>query len=84
MKTFTLVPFGAFKQVRAQKLKQQDITIKELPEGIEFKSALWIMDDSVVHFSGQYPFIVAITHKIIADSIKSIFNYLWKISTLQK
>lgn len=84
VKTFTLVPFGDFKQVRAQKLKQQDITIKELPTGIEFKSALWIMDDSVVHFSGQYPFVVAITHKVIADSMQSIFNYLWEISTPQK
>lgn len=79
-KTYTLVPHDGYKTIRKHKLKQQDITVREMPENIEFKSALWIMEDTVIHFSGQYPFVVAINHKIIAQSMKSIHDFLWNIS----
>ena len=78
--THTLVPRGMQAGIEPEKLKAQNIIIREMPEGIDFKSSLWIMDDSIVHFSGRYPFVVSIRHKVIMESMKSLYEYLWAIS----
>ncbi len=78
--TNTLVPAGSFREIAGYKVKSQNIKIRELPEGISFKSSLWIIGDSVVHFSGRPPFLVSIEHELVTPSIKSIFDFLWGIS----
>ena len=78
--TKTLVPFGMISQIDSKKIETQDIILQEMPPEINFKCALWIMKDTVVLFSGKYPFVVAVRHSIITESIKSIFDFLWNIS----
>jgi len=78
--THTLIPEGTLKTINPQKITDRNIDIRELPKDVEFKASLWIIDDTLVLFSGKYPFIVAVNHKIITSSIKSFFNYFWEIA----
>lgn len=78
--TKTLVPHGSFRTVDAKKIKIQDIIIREMPETIKFKSSFWIMGDMVILFSGNPPFISAVRHDVIVESMKSLYDYLWNIS----
>lgn len=80
IKTKTLVPFNTYREINPEKIAKQNIEIREMPEKIQFLSSIWIIEDMLVHFSGKYPFIVAINHKIITSSIKSIYDFLWKVS----
>jgi len=75
--THTLVPYGSYKMINPDKLKRQNFVIRELPPTINYPSSLWIIDDMVVHFSGKYPFIVAINHRLITDSLRSVYQFLW-------
>ncbi|MFA5986651.1 MAG: helix-turn-helix domain-containing protein [Parcubacteria group bacterium] len=79
--TKSLVTAGSIKDIRPQKIERQTIILREMPKDIAFKASFWIVGDTLVLFSGKYPFIVAIDHRIITDSMKSIFNYFWNIST---
>jgi hypothetical protein len=63
-----------------EKLRRQNIIIKEMPEGIKFEASIWFIEDTLVIFSGKPPFIVAIKHGPIAESLKSIYDFLWEIS----
>jgi sugar-specific transcriptional regulator TrmB len=81
--TNTLIPNGAFKNIDKEKLNNQNINIKELPENINFQTSLWIIGKTLVLFSGKYPFIVAINHRLITDSFKSLYEYLWNIAELK-
>jgi sugar-specific transcriptional regulator TrmB len=78
--TYTLVPHGSYKNIPKLKLQKQNIIIKELPLEINFNGSLWILNDLIVHFSGNPPFVVAIKHALIYQGIRSIYNYLWNIS----
>jgi len=78
--THTLVPYGSFSSIEAHKLKTQPIKIREMPERISFETSLWLSGDTVVHFSGNPVFLVAIKHEAIARSIKSIYDFLWQLS----
>ena len=78
--TLTLIPHGSFKDIASYKLKNQYITLKELPEVIDFGSSFWLINDKLVHFSGNPPFIVAIRHEKIVESFKQLFDFLWNIS----
>jgi len=78
--TKTLVPTGAIKSIHPKKIREQAIILRELPVEVDFHASFWIIKDMLVLFSGKYPFIVAIKHRIIAASMKSIYNYLWNIS----
>lgn len=82
--THTLVPYGSFKGIETRKLKNQNIVLREMPEKIKFETSFWIIDDLIVHFSGNPPFIVAIKHESIVPSMKSIYDYLWSESTEKK
>lgn len=75
--TKTLIPAGSFTLIDDEKLSSQHIELRELPQSVDFRASFWIIDDIVVLFSGKYPFIVATQHKIIAESLKSIFNFFW-------
>lgn len=82
--TRTLVPHGTVGEVNPQKVKSQSIQLRELPPGVDFKASLWIMKDTLVLFSGKYPFIVAVKHKIITESLKSIFTFLWSLPKISQ
>lgn len=77
LSTKTLVPFGSIKEIDPRKLKFQNIELKELPPAIDFKSSLWLIDNLLVLFSGNPPFVVAVKHPLIVASYKSIFDYFW-------
>jgi sugar-specific transcriptional regulator TrmB len=78
--THTLIPYKTFKLIEKHKLERQEIKIREMPKGIDFKSSLWIIKNMLVHFSGKPPFVTAIRHNVIVSSIKSIYNFLWNMS----
>ncbi|MCX6779104.1 MAG: hypothetical protein NTU97_02645 [Candidatus Magasanikbacteria bacterium] len=78
--TNTLIPADTFSLINPKKLKLQNIVVKEMPKGIDFPASLWLIDDFLILFSGQPPFILAVHHKAIITSCKSLYNYLWKIS----
>ena len=78
--THTLIPEDTLKTIDPQKITDRNIDIRELPKDVKFKASLWIINNTLVLFSGKYPFIVAVNHKIITSSIKSFFDYFWKIA----
>jgi len=78
--TRTLIPCGAFQDIKPEKLQVQNIEIREMPQEIKFRSSLWLMNDKVIFFSGNPPFVTAIKHEAIHAGIKSIYDYLWNIS----
>lgn len=78
--TFTLVPKGSFKGISPSRIAQQDIKIKEMPEGLEFLGSIWIAGDELVHFSGNPPFMVIIRHAEIVKGMKALFDFIWNIS----
>ncbi|MFC1598492.1 TrmB family transcriptional regulator [Patescibacteria group bacterium] len=79
--TKTLIPYGSFKQILPFKLKDQLIQIRELPQGIDVSSSLWIIEDKIIHFSGNPPFLVVLKHEKIVQSQKSLYTFLWELST---
>lgn len=78
--TYTLVPFGSFSGIADHKTESQIIKIREMPAGISFLASFWFVNDMIVHFSGNPPFIAAIKHEAIARSMKSVYDFLWNIS----
>lgn len=78
--TKTLIPFGSFKDIKPDKLKVQNIEIREMPEPIKFRSSLWLMNNKAIFFSDNPPFVSAVKHEMIYAGIKSIYDYLWNIS----
>jgi len=79
--TKTLIPYGTFDSINPQKLKGQNIIIREMPETVQYKSSMWFIGNLLVLFSGKPPFIVSIHHKLILESLKSVYDFLWNIST---
>ena len=79
--TNTLIPYKTFKTIDNEKLRAQNIIIRELPPQINAPASYWVMDNRLIHFSGKIPFLVEINHKLIVESMRSIYDYLWKIST---
>jgi sugar-specific transcriptional regulator TrmB len=79
--TNTLVPCGCFGGIAEYKIKNQNIMIREMPAGVDFGSSFWIIDDIIVHFSGNPPFVAAIKHGTIVKSMKSVYDFLWSISS---
>jgi sugar-specific transcriptional regulator TrmB len=75
--TRSLIPSGAFQGINKRKLASQNIILREMPEAINFNSSLWIINDLLVLFSGRYPFVVATKHKIITESLKSVYDFIW-------
>lgn len=78
--TKTLVPYNSFKAVSKTKISGQNITIKELPAGIEFHGSLWFIKDLMVNFSGNPPFLVATQQTAIISGMKNIYDFLWNQS----
>ncbi|NTW30876.1 MAG: hypothetical protein HGA33_06345 [Candidatus Moranbacteria bacterium] len=78
--TRSLVTAGSVKDIHPEKTDRQSIVLREMPESVGFKASFWIIHDTLILFSGKFPFIVAVHHGIIAGSMKSIFEYLWSVS----
>ncbi|HPV70648.1 MAG TPA: helix-turn-helix domain-containing protein [Candidatus Magasanikbacteria bacterium] len=78
--TKTLIPAGTFVSINPKKLKTQNILIKELPKSISFSASLWLINNFLVLFSGQPPFVVVVSHQVIVESCQSLYRYLWEIS----
>lgn len=78
--TKSLVSAGSIKDIHPKKISNQSIILRELPKEIDFRASFWIIKDTLVLFSGKYPFIVAVKHRIITGSMKSVFDYFWAIS----
>ncbi len=78
--TNTLVPYDHLDKINPKKISSQNITVKELPPEINFEASMWLIKDTLVLFSGKYPFVVAIKHKIITQSMKTVYDFLWKVS----
>lgn len=80
--THTLIPHGSGADIDPKKIVAQAITLREMPVGVQgFQASFWIIDDLFVQFSGRYPFIVAVRHSLIAESMRGLFQYLWSVST---
>jgi sugar-specific transcriptional regulator TrmB len=78
--TFTLIPNNSFKTISLDKIKAQNIIIKEMPQNISFDASIWFIEDMIVLFSGKPPFVIAIRNPIIYRSLKNIYDFLWQIS----
>ncbi|MFC1609050.1 TrmB family transcriptional regulator [Patescibacteria group bacterium] len=78
--TRTMISFGSFDDIAAEKLKGHDISVRELPEGMDFSASFWIVDNMIVHFSGNPPFLVTIKHPKIAVGMKGVYDFLWSIA----
>jgi predicted transcriptional regulator len=77
--TKTLIPFGSGHSIEPNKLKAQTIQIKELPEGLHFEASIWLVDDQLVLFSGNPPFMTVLKHPALVGSFKQLFDYFWAI-----
>jgi sugar-specific transcriptional regulator TrmB len=80
VQTKTLIPFGTKKDIDPEKMRVQEIEIREMPENIKFSASLWLIDDLLVLFSGKPPFIVSIRHELIVQSVKSLYDDIWRRS----
>lgn len=78
--THTLIPHGSFRTIPEHKMKIQNIVIREMPEVINFEASFWVVDDMIIHFSGNPPFVTAIRHEAIVKSMRSLYDFLWNIS----
>ncbi len=78
--TKTLVPAGSFAGISKNKLVSQNIQVKEMPVGAEFKGSFWLIKDMLINFSGNPPFLVMIKHGAIVGGLKSLYDFLWNIS----
>ena len=78
--TKTLIPNKTLVDVASHKIKNQAIELKEMPEGINFESSLWLIGKTIYFFSGSPPFLVAVNHEAIKKGIESIYNFLWTVS----
>lgn len=81
--TQTLIQHDSFDVINKENLSKQYISIKEMNKKIDFKASIWIIDDKIILFTWKVPFIVEISNKIITNSFKSIFDFLWEISDLK-
>jgi len=80
MSTRTLVPYRTLKTINPDKIRTQNIVIKEMPPTIGFSASLWLIGKTLVLFSGHPPFVTAIKNREIVESFRSLYDYLWSIS----
>lgn len=78
--TRVLIPEGQAADIRAKAL-EHNVTIRTLPKGVRFESSMWIFHDSIVLFSGTHTFATRITHRHMAESLRSLFEFFWGIGS---
>ncbi len=79
IRTMTLIPHGQQGEIRPEALKH-NVHVRVLPPGLQFEVSLWVVGKSVVLFSGTHLFAVRITHRHMAESLASLFRFLWSLS----
>ncbi|MFA5157717.1 MAG: helix-turn-helix domain-containing protein [Patescibacteria group bacterium] len=77
----TLIPSGSEKLIDPEKLAVQNIEIRIMPKEIAFPASLWLANSTIVHFSATPPYLAAIKQQLIYSSQKSLFDYIWSVST---
>jgi sugar-specific transcriptional regulator TrmB len=77
MHTRALIPKKGEQYVKREELKGQSIEVRVLPEEVGFEASVWILEDSVILFSGTQPLVVRVRHPLICQSMKSIVKFLW-------
>lgn len=79
IRTMTLIPSGQQGDIRPEALTH-GIQVRVLPAGLRFEVSLWIVGRSIVLFSGTHLFAVRIAHRHMAESVESLFRFLWSLS----
>ncbi len=82
--TKTLVPNGSFVGISRHKVSSQAIIIRELPATVKFTGSLWLINDMLINFSGNPPFLVMIKQESIVSGLKGLYDFLWSISKEQR
>lgn len=80
IQTRALISSGQQGSIRPKSLEQQ-ITIKALPSGITYESSMWLFSNSIVMFSGTHLFAVKIHNQLMYESMKSLFEHFWQLSS---
>jgi len=78
--TKTLIPNDSKSLIDPIKLESQNITIRQMPKGLNFEASVWLIGDTMVVFSGKPPFAVSLKHGPIVNSFKGMFSFLWNLS----
>ncbi len=78
--TRSLIPSGHEKLIRPEALAHT-VRVRAMPSGVGMEISLWIIGDSVVMFSGTHAFATRLVHRHTAESFKSLFEFLWGLST---
>lgn len=79
IRTMTLIPSGQQSEIRSEALAH-NVQVRVLPNGLHFEVSLWVFGKSVVLFSGTHLFAVRISHRHMAESVTSLFRFLWSLS----
>ena len=80
VRTRALIPAGQEEHVRPTALAH-NVELRVLPSGLMLETSLWIFERSIVMFSGTHTFAVRINHRHTAESLRSLFEYLWAHSS---
>ena len=79
IRTRSLIPHGQHAEIRSEALAH-NVQVRVMPNGLRFEVSLWVAGTSVVLFSGTHLFAVRITHRHMAESLRSLFQFLWNLS----
>lgn len=80
VRTRSLIAGGQQEYVRTEAL-QHNVEVRILPKGLAMETSFWILGNSVVLFSGTHTFAVRINHRHTFESMRSLFEYFWTVST---
>jgi sugar-specific transcriptional regulator TrmB len=83
IRTRILIPSGQESGMSKKKLSY-NVEARILPEGVLMETSFWVLQKSVVLFYGAHTFAVEVRHKQTRESMRSLFEYFWKQSTLVK
>ena len=79
IQTRSLIPAGQEMFIRPDALKH-GVAVRTLPVGMQMEISLWVIDHSIILFSGTHLFAIRITHRHTAESFRHLFNFLWGAS----
>ncbi len=79
IRTRSLIPMGQEEFIRPEALKH-NVDVRTLPAGMQVEISLWVIDDSIILFSGTHLFAIRITHRHTAESFRHLFDFIWGAS----
>lgn len=80
IRTRALIPTGHQSYMRPEALKHT-VDVRVLPSGLNIEISLWVIQDSIVIFSGTHAFAIRVTHRHTTESFRSLFEFLWNLSS---